>query len=207
MASTTTDNVTELSAVNSILGAIGQSPINELDKTNPEVAFIYDILVEVNRDVQDEGWVFNTERHRKFSPDANNEIVLTNRMLRLDLADGQKDRSKRVVRRGGKLYNLNNDPHDYKFTGDQICTVVWLFAFEDLPSVFRRYITTRAAARAAAQLVSSSELMQMLQTQEQYARAACMEYDCQQGDYSMMGYPDNSNYQSYQPHIALDRYA
>ena len=40
MASTTIDNETELSAVNAILGAIGQSPVTSLNFTNPEVGFI-----------------------------------------------------------------------------------------------------------------------------------------------------------------------
>ena len=49
MASTTIDIDTKLSAVNSILGAIGQSPITTLEEVsagvqafdNPEVAFIF----------------------------------------------------------------------------------------------------------------------------------------------------------------------
>ena len=68
MATTTTELDTELSAVNSILGAIGQSPITQLKNTtgslistNPEISFIYNILTEVNKDVQNEGWHFNTE--------------------------------------------------------------------------------------------------------------------------------------------------
>ena len=40
MATTTIDTETELSAVNSILGAIGQSPQTTLNYTNPEVGFI-----------------------------------------------------------------------------------------------------------------------------------------------------------------------
>ena len=64
---------TELSSVNSILMAIGQAPINriyqkdeypnndELTYVNPEVAFVHSLLMEVNADVQNEGWVFNRE--------------------------------------------------------------------------------------------------------------------------------------------------
>ena len=59
MATSTIDTDTELSAVNSILGSIGQSPITELNFENPEVSFIYNILTEVNKDVQNEGWHFN----------------------------------------------------------------------------------------------------------------------------------------------------
>ena len=69
MATTTIDTETELSAVNSILGAIGQSPQTTLNYTNPEVGFIYNLLRDCNVDVQSEGWHFNTENHVKYSPD------------------------------------------------------------------------------------------------------------------------------------------
>jgi len=41
MASLTIDLDTELSAVNSILGAIGQAPITTLNFDNPEISFIH----------------------------------------------------------------------------------------------------------------------------------------------------------------------
>ena len=65
MTTTTTTLDTELSAVNSILGSIGQSPISQLDFTNPEVSFVYNLLKESNQDVQSEGWIFNKEYHIK----------------------------------------------------------------------------------------------------------------------------------------------
>ena len=47
MASTTIDIDTELSAVNNILGAIGQSPITTLNFDNPEISFIYNLLLSL----------------------------------------------------------------------------------------------------------------------------------------------------------------
>ena len=71
MATTTIETDTELSAVNSILGAIGQAPITQLKdpstgviaNANPEIQFIYNLLRDANVDVQSEGWHFNRERH------------------------------------------------------------------------------------------------------------------------------------------------
>ena len=65
-APTTVDPDTELSAVNSILGAIGQSPVTTLGTfvvnsnniatyENPEIAFVHNLLKECNIDVQNEG--------------------------------------------------------------------------------------------------------------------------------------------------------
>ena len=76
MASTTIDNETELSAVNAILGAIGQSPITSLNFTNPEIGFIYNLLRDANVDLQSEGWHFNTEKHVTFTPDSNGKIEI-----------------------------------------------------------------------------------------------------------------------------------
>ena len=82
MATSTIDTDTELSAVNSILGSIGQSPVTTLNFTNPEVSYIYNLLTEVNKDVQNEGWHFNTEEHVKVEPDSNKNITLPINTLR-----------------------------------------------------------------------------------------------------------------------------
>ena len=55
MATTTIDTDTELSAVNSILGAIGQAPLTTLNFDNPEVSFIFNLLRDANVDTQAEG--------------------------------------------------------------------------------------------------------------------------------------------------------
>ena len=57
----------DLSAVNSILGAIGQAPVTTLNYENPEVGLIMNLLEETNIDVQSEGWYFNTENFLSFS--------------------------------------------------------------------------------------------------------------------------------------------
>ena len=203
MATSTIDTDTELSAVNSILGSIGQSPVRSLNYENPEVGFIYNILTEVNKDVQNEGWHFNTEYHIKTEPDANKHITVPSNALRYDINDGLKDRTKDVVMRDGKLYDLVD--HTNEFTGTLYLDLVTLYAFEDLPNVFQRYITYRAAVRAATQLVSNPQLTTLLQNDENRARAACLEYECDKGDHTFLGMPHNSVYQSYTPWRALSR--
>ena len=128
MATSTIDTDTELSAVNSILGSIGQSPVSSLNYENPEVGFIYNILTEVNKDVQNEGWHFNTEYHIKTEPDANKHITVPSNALRYDINDGLKDRTKDVVMRDGKLYDLVD--HTNEFTGTLYLDLVTLYAFE-----------------------------------------------------------------------------
>ena len=203
MATSTIDTDTELSAVNSILGSIGQSPVTTLNYENPEVSYIYNILTEVNKDVQNEGCHFNTEYHIAVDPDASGYITVPNNAIRYDIHDGLKDRSKDVVQRSGRLYDLVN--HTDVFTQTLYLDLVTLYTFEDLPNPFQRYITYRAAVRAATQLVSNPQLAQLLKEDEFKSRAACLEYECDKGDPSFFGNPHESTYTSYQPYNALKR--
>ncbi len=284
---TTIDTDTELSAVNSILGAIGQSPVTTLGSvdevtgelsftgatgqvafslsglswgllkeikatvdgvqetnftvsgstltfttapvvnsviriytekeiyntlSNPEISFIYNILTEVNKDIQNEGWHFNIERHKKIqrsdiNADDKGILEIPSNVLRYDLTDGLNNQTedfvKRKINNKYVLYDLVN--HTERFSEDKYLDLVYLWPFEDLPSVFKRYITYRASVRAATQLVSNPQLVQLLGTQEGIARASCLEYECNQGDYSFFGYPHDSYYRSFQPYTALRR--
>ena len=87
MAVETTQDLTELNAVNSVLAAIGQSPVTTLDYSNPETSFVYNLIQECSRDVQDEGWVFNREYMYPLTPDANGEIQIPANILRMDVSE------------------------------------------------------------------------------------------------------------------------
>ena len=82
---------------------------------------------------------------------------------------------------------------------------VILYQFTDIPSVFQRYIIIKASVRAATQLVNNAQLVQLLAAQEIQAKAACLEYECNQGNHSYLGLPEDSIYQTFQPHLALRR--
>tara|TARA_B100000003_G_scaffold1727_1_gene1587 strand:- start:10 stop:699 length:690 start_codon:yes stop_codon:yes gene_type:complete len=203
MATTTIDTDTELSAVNSILGAIGQAPLTTLNFDNPEVSFIFNLLRDANVDTQAEGWHFNTEKHVKFAIDANGKIAIGNDILSMDLHDNYTKRTRDLVRRNGFLYDKTD--HTDVFTQDLDLDIVRLYEFEDLPIVFRRYIIYRASRIAATQLVANAGLVRLLGVQEQQARAALQEYECNQADHSMFGFDEDSTYQTYQPFRNLRR--
>ena len=212
MASKTNELDTELSAVNSILGAIGQSPITQLKSTttgslistNPEISFIYNILTECNIDIQSEGWSFNSEEHVAFTPDPTTKhITVSNNIISLDVTNGWGSKTVDTIRKDGKLWDKVN--HTFEFTDDLSCDVVYLYEFENIPPVFRRYIIYKASARAATQLIANPQLVQLLTQQEALARAACIEYECNQGNNSMLGLSHKQVYQTFQPWRALAR--
>ena len=209
MTTTTTTLDTELSAVNSILGSIGQSPISQLDFTNPQVSFVYNLLKESNQDIQSEGWTFNLEYHIKNSSKTSNKFIIPSDVIRID-RDDSWDRTRDVVRRKDsdgiwKVYDRVN--HTFEFPDDDYFyyNYVRLLNYEDIPAPFQRYVIYKACGRAAVQLVSNAELQKMMATFETQSRAACMEYECNQGDHNFMGWPDESAYQSYKPYQMLRR--
>jgi hypothetical protein len=196
---------TELDAVNQILSSVGQAPVTTLDLQNPEVALVVNTLREQSKQVQLEGWSFNTERHYKLKRSADlNEITYPNNVLALD-ANVQTHRDKYdLVKRNGKLYDKYN--HTYTFTEDIEADVLWYLDFQDLPAAIQAYITAKACRMCATKMVGDAQLNQLLQEQEATTRAAAIEEECQQGDYSMFGFQDGTNYyNSYQPFQALSR--
>ena len=206
MASTTIDNETELSAVNAILGAIGQSPVTSLNFTNPEISFIYNLLRDANVDLQAEGWHFNTEKHVTYTPDANGKIAIGNDILKMDTTDGWIDRTHDVVKRNGYLYDKQSHSDDFSdHSGGIKLDITRLISYEDLPEVFKRYIIHKASVRAATQLVGNPQLAQLLGGQEVISRAAIIEYECNQGNHTMFGLPEDSVYTAYQPWRTLGR--
>ncbi len=196
---------TELDAVNQILSSVGQAPVTTLDLQNPEVAIILTTLREVNKQVQSEGWLFNQERHYVLKPDsASEEILYPTNALQIDTNVNQHRDDYDVVRRGNKLYDRLN--HTYKFKKDLEVDITWFFEFEDVPPPIQNYITARAARMSAIKIVGEQQLAGLLQDQELMTRAAAVEYDCNQAEYTMFGWRDGENYYNkYQPYNALAR--
>lgn len=210
-ALTTIELDTELSAVNQILGSIGQAPIPSLElsgssgsfRINPEVDLIYNLLKEANIEVQTEGWSFNREEHYTFTPDTSKHISIPNNVLQMDVCEEEIYRTTDVVQREGKLYDKVN--HTFEFDNAIDMNVIWLFPFNDIPQAYKHLIITKASVRAATQLVSNPTLVQLLQQQEFTARAICVEYECNQGDHNFLGMGQGQGYRSYEPFRALRR--
>jgi hypothetical protein len=197
---------TQLSAVNEILGSIGQAPVTVLDQTNPEVAFAFNTLMDISREVQAEGWSFNREYEYPVTPDTSGNIIIPSNILQMDLSKSAFNTAYDTVIRDGKLYDKLNHTFTWDTTVTYKVDVLWMFDFDDLPQPFRDYITAKAATRAAIRLVGDVNLAQALTTQEAWRRSVCLEYECQQGDYTMFGFSKgNDYYNSYEPFRALVR--
>ena len=205
----TTNATQELPAVNQILASVGQAPVTPLAQTNPDVAIAYDTLLQVSREVQSEGWTFNTEYHYEMTRDTNGEVAIPNNMIQIKLTENSANAEFDCIRRSGKLYDRQHHTYDLSdISGDNIeCDIVWEFDWVDLPEPIQNYVTARASTFVSQRIVGSTDQYSMLQQQEALARALALEYETQQGQFTFFGHPQGQQnyYQSYQPFQALQR--
>jgi hypothetical protein len=175
--------MTKLEAVNQMLTAIGESPVNTLFQgTSVDARIAVQVLDEVDRAVQIMGWHFNTEKDYPLSRDVNNNINLSQNIVRVDV-DNSIYHDVDVVQRGTKLYDRKN--HTFVFTQDLKGEIILLLSFEELPEPARYYITTRASRIFQDRVVGSGDAARSLINDEMLALAQLKEFDNDTGDPSV----------------------
>ena len=137
---------TELDAVNSILMSVGETPVNTLTVQSPEVAIAQKTLRQVCREIQAEGWSYNTENEYPIDTDTNNQVIVPNNVLQMDLNIFQHGKDYDVVRRSDngvlKVYDKKGHTFTFENCDKLYFDMIWMLDFEDLPQVFKDYITT-----------------------------------------------------------------
>ena len=175
---------TELECINIMLAAIGEAPVNSLTGTVPvDVRMAQSTLTEVNKQVQSEGWSFNTEIDVPLTRDANNNVVLGTDVLRVD-AQTHDHPSIDPIQRGLKLYDRKNNT--FIFDEDLKCTVVYFRSFDELPEQARSYMTIKAARIFVDRFVSDQSLRTYTEGDEIRARSVLMETDLSNADHNML---------------------
>ena len=197
---------TELEAINIMLAAIGEAPVNSLTGQVPvDVRIAQSTLIEVNKRIQSEGWSFNTEIDVTLPRNqTTKQIELSTDILRID-ANIHQHPTIDPIQRGLKLYDrLNNR---YEFDEDLICTVVYFRPFTELTEPARSYINIKAARVFVDRLVSDDGLRSYTEQDEIRARAILMETDLSNGDHNILrGDPSlTSVFDTYSPANGLIR--
>jgi len=197
---------TKLEAVNQMLTGIGQAPVVSLDTANPEISLALSILESVNREVQGEGWHFNTEINYPFTPDASGFITIPANVLQLSDNKISNVQKYQTVLRDGKLYDKIKHTFVFPTGSPVLCDVVWLFDFEDLAQVFQDYITQRATRVFAGSVVGSELMFKFNAQDETLLRANCLAYDTSTSDVNVFGIETGQNfYISYTPFQTIAR--
>lgn len=149
----------ELEAVNALLASIGQSPVSTLASSAAigDVGLALQFLRSVTRSVQLHGWDFNTDENYTLTPDDQGLIRVPEGVLKIKPTTG-----------GPKLKRRRHPNGDWAiWDGDNLTwthrlpvafTVVWGFAFDDLPDCAKDYVTIVAGRKFQQELVGSSNL-------------------------------------------------
>ena len=213
MATISYGTSTELDAVNSILMSVGESPVNTLTVQSPEVAIAQKTLQQVCREVQAEGWVFNTEHEYPITLDSSNHCVIPQNVLEIDLSHARHGDHFNVIRKKDNGITKLYDKIEHRFNFESVnesklyCDVVWMIDFEDLPQVFKDYITVRASRIASNRMVSDPNASELIGTDESLARALAVEYDARVADHNIFS---NQEYRTnpasvYRPYQVINR--
>jgi len=172
----------KLEAVNSMLGVIGESPVNTLGGTSVPVSVVTaeNLLDEVTREIQSDGWHFNTEYDYDVVRDAStNKFVLPSNTLKIDTEAG-KYTDIDVVQRGASLYDRKN--HTDVFTQDLKVIITFQLDFTDIPEQFRYYVLVRASRKLANRFLGSQEIEAFTLRDEIEAKARAIESDSENAD-------------------------
>lgn len=171
----------KLDAVNEILSAVGSSPVNSFeDELNVDVLNAVRILDSVSKEIQSRGWDFNIEDSVALLPDDDTNLVpCPNNYLRF-VSSGYK-----LIRRSGYFFDILSQTNEFP-EGLTLDTLVRGLDFEELPEVFRKFITCRAARIFQMRYLTSDDLNKHLMTEESSAYADIIDYDLTTGNYNIL---------------------
>jgi hypothetical protein len=190
---TTQTRTSELESVNTILSTIGEAPLNSLSGSLPvDGTIAKNVLSEVSREVQSQGWHFNTHYKVTLSRDTNNKIPLATNIVRVEIDPRKYSKvSYDIVQRNNELYNLakNEETFDTNFTD---ATVVYLLPFDEIPEQAKRYITIRSARIFHDRTLGANTIHKFSQEDEAKSLSILKQAESHTGDYSIFDTPEQA---------------
>lgn len=144
-------SLTELDAINICLRAVGESPVTSTDSKNPYVIAAKNIIDDKNKDIQSQGWYYNTQRSLRLPVDINGFIYVPLNTLAINTSD----EAGAIAIRGDKLFDLYNNTNI--FSAPMVLDLVESVEFRDIPYVAAKYI----AYSSAEEMQSSYEVDQL----------------------------------------------
>ena len=161
--------INELQAVNMLLSAIGEAAVSSLETaTTVDVTQSKNLLSNINREVQQKGWHFNTEWDVILSLDSDSRIPLGTSIL--SIYSPTKLTTIRGREGSSFLYDLDNNTFTWGASVNDAVTIT-LLDFEDIPQTARQYITSKAARIFQEEIIGqiSAESINRQEEVEAYA--------------------------------------
>ncbi len=143
----------ELEAVNSMLIAIGQLPVNAITPQLQDQNLALDELHKIVREVCQHGFKFNTDDDYVLTPDIDGRIAAPLGALSIDPMDKRQDLTmrKHPTLTGFYLYDRAN--HTFEIAKPIKVRIKWSFTFDALPETARAYAVAAASRRFQAHAI------------------------------------------------------
>lgn len=169
----------ELEAVNEILSSIGSSPVDTLDESlDVDVINAKRLLEATSREIQSRGWYFNTEDSVTLQPDTDSNKVPCPENYLVFYSDGYQ-----LVRQSGYFFDIASRTDE--FPNGLTVTLIRYLQFDELPEVFRKYITVRTARLFQMRFLGAQEIDASLQFAESEAYSAIIDFELKTGNYNV----------------------
>ena len=174
--------MTELEAVNMILGTIGEAGVTSLAADVNEVSdqgLARRTLNEVVTDVQSEGWSWNTDRNLEVQPAGlpAQTYTMSADTLSAKFSPNQYP-DKQYVLRGLRIYDRNRQTFDIGANNNRApiyaCERISELPWAQMPHCAQQYITVRAARIFSDRYLASSVVFTYTVADEDQARTALM---------------------------------
>lgn len=153
---------TELTVVNALLQVIGEAPLNEVDRSNPDVLAALDVWEQTSNAEQSIGYWYNIETWEL--PVATDGFVYLPSNTTAVIPG-----TPLYVKRGRRLYDLEN--HSYDFSAEDTITVDIITAWsnEELPPVVFNYILLKAKTYMIASYAMDTALLDKIERETNLA--------------------------------------
>ena len=127
--------MTFLEAVNTLLSVIGEAPVSSLSdiggNTISDAALASRTLKEVDRDVQAEGWQFNTDQYVELQKDSKGQFPIPGNSLRANFSPSRYPDCQYVVR-GKRVYDRKHQSYQIDCDSLIIDQMVTQLEWDDL---------------------------------------------------------------------------
>ena len=184
----------QIVAVNKMLRGAGFRSTSTLSGSLPrEVSAAQAILDEETTALQARGWLFNTEKAVKYSPDpVTGEITLATTVISVD---GSKTRRENVgldlLQRGQVLFDRAGGTR--VFTKAVYLDVTKRLDWDELPEYFKAYVMVRSARIFADTFVGTNTKHHYKLADETQAKKECLRQDTKNRDTRIQNLPAVDN--------------
>tara|TARA_B100000029_G_scaffold485790_1_gene539463 strand:+ start:298 stop:903 length:606 start_codon:yes stop_codon:yes gene_type:complete len=183
MAFISTTPITELEAINIMLAAIGEAAVSSLETaTTVEVTQAKNLLSNINREVQQKGWHFNTEWDVSLSRDADNRVPIGSSVLSVYVENELT--TIRGIAGQMFLYDLDNNTFTWTKNLTKAVTIT-LLDFQNTPQSLRQYITARASRVFQEEVIGQVSAEQINRQEEQEAYADLLDDEAERAGFNV----------------------